>query len=465
MRHIWWTVVGIVVVTLVAAWIDLPQTHSAFGQNVTIKKGLDLAGGARILECAPNGTSDADMNTARDVINSRVAGGFGVTEPQVARVGSNCISVEIPGISSKDQNAVINNIGQTGYLALTDAGSTATLAQDERVTLTCSSKVDCPKGSKVGPTDLTAKPYPKLQIVVPGKYVSRGSAQVGFDQAGLPTVTYTLEGKGSTDWCNYTTSHVQQYSAIVLDNRVKSDPQIQSAICGGQTQITGLGSTSEAKQISTFLNYGALPVKLHIDSSQQVAASLGPEYVREAVVAGIIGLVVVALFMLTYYRLPGLLADLALIMYSAICLAEFKLIGVTLTLAGIAGFILSIGMAVDANVLIFERMKEELRAGKTLGAAVESGFSRAFPSIRDSNASTLITTVILFWFGHNFAATVITGFATTLFLGVATSFVTAYFVSRTFLRILVASGAARNPALYGVEQVAVPGGQLAEYRR
>jgi len=214
-----------------------------------------------------------------------------------------------------------------------------------------------------------------------------------------------------------------------------------------------------------FLNYWALPVALHIDSSQQVAASLGPEYVREAVVAGIIGLVVVALFMLTYYRLPGLLADLALIMYSAICLAEFKLIGVTLTLAGIAGFILSIGMAVDANVLIFERMKEELRAGKTLGAAVESGFSRAFPSIRDSNASTLITTVILFWFGHNFAATVITGFATTLFLGVATSFVTAYFVSRTFLRILVASGAARNPALYGVEQVAVPGGQLAEYRR
>jgi preprotein translocase subunit SecD len=463
MRHIWWTVVGIVVVTLVAAWVDLPQTHSAFGQNVTIRKGLDLAGGARILECAPNGTSDADMNTARDVINSRVAGGFGVTEPQVARVGSNCISVEIPGISSKDQNAVINNIGQTGYLALTDAGSTATLSQNERVTLTCPKEgPDCPKGLRIAKaTDLNAKPYPKLLIVVPGKYVSRGSAQVGFDQAGLPTVTYTLEGKGSTDWCNYTTSHVQQYSAIVLDNRVKSDPQIRDAICGGQTQITGLQSTDEAKQISTFLNYGALPVKLHIDSSEQVAASLGPEYVREAVVAGIIGLVVVALFMLTYYRLPGLLADLALVMYSAICLAEFKLIGVTLTLAGIAGFILSIGMAVDANVLIFERMKEELRAGKTLGAAVESGFSRAFPSIRDSNASTLITTVILFWFGHNFAATVITGFATTLFLGVATSFVTAYFVSRTLLRLLVASGAARNPALYAVEEIAIPGGRVA----
>lgn len=157
--------------------------------------------------------------------------------------------------------------------------------------------------------------------------------------------------------------------------------------------------------------------------------------------------------MLLYYRLPGLIADLALVLYAAVVFAVYKFLGVTFTLAGIAGFILSIGMAVDANVLIFERMKEELRSGKTLGAAVESGFSRAFPSIRDSNASTLITTVILFWFGHNFAATVITGFATTLGIGVAVSFVTAVFVSHTFLRVLVATGHLRTPALFGVESM------------
>ena len=165
--------------------------------------------------------------------------------------------------------------------------------------------------------------------------------------------------------------------------------------------------------------------------------------------------------MLLYYRLPGFLADCALLLYAMFTLAAFKLIGVTLTLAGIAGFILSIGMAVDANVLIFERMKEELRSGKTLGAAVESGFRRAWPSIRDSNASTIITTIILFWFGHNFAATVITGFATTLFIGVVISLLTAVFVSHTFLRLVVLSGSARNPNIYGAEQPAPAGGQVA----
>ena len=170
-------------------------------------------------------------------------------------------------------------------------------------------------------------------------------------------------------------------------------------------------------------------------------------------------MIIVALFMLLYYRLPGLLADIALLMYVITVLAIFKLLGVTMTLPGIAGFIISIGMAVDANVLIFERMKEELRAGKTLGAAAEAGFSRAFPAIRDSNVSTIITTVILFWFGHTFAATVITGFATTLGIGVAMSFITAYFVSKTLLRLVVQSGWMRKRTLYGVEDLA--GGRVA----
>jgi preprotein translocase subunit SecD len=252
---------------------------------------------------------------------------------------------------------------------------------------------------------------------------------------------------------------VNKFSAIVLDGKVVSDPQIQGAICQGQTEINGLTGTAEAQQIATYLNYGALPIAMHVDSSSSVAASLGPIYVNNALKAGIISMIIVILFMLLYYRLPGVLAALALIMYAVAVLAIFKLLNVTMTLAGIAGFIISIGMAVDANVLIFERMKEELRSGKTLGAAVEAGFSRAFPAIRDSNASTIITTIILFWFGHNFAATVITGFATTLGIGVAMSFITAYFVSKTLLRIVVQSGWMRNRTLYGVEPLA--GGRVA----
>ena len=457
MRNITWTVAGIVIVLLAAIYIDLPKTTQFFGRSVAVNKGIDLAGGARLLLCADKGqpATNANMDVARNVIESRAAGGIGVTEPQVTRVGGNCISVEMPGL--KNQSQLIKAIGKTGFLALTDSGST-NLNPGTSVKLVCKT-AGCAPNTPVGTTNATANP-PVLQIIAPGKDVQSGSAQVGFDSTtSQPSVTYTLQGAGSDAWCNYTTSNVGRYSAIVLDGKVISDPTIQGAICGGQTQITGITSTTEAQSIATYLNYGALPISLHIDSSQQVAASLGPQYVDSATKAAIIGLIIVALFMLLYYRLPGLLADVALVMYATIVFAAFKLFGVTLTLAGIAGFILSIGMAVDANVLIFERMREELRAGKTLGASVDAGFRRAWPSIRDSNASTIITTVILFWFGHNFAASVITGFATTLFLGVVISLLTAVFVSQTLLQLLVRSGYARNPNLFGVESVS--GGRVA----
>jgi|SRR5579875_653638 len=449
MRHLGWALVAIILVFLAALYIDLPGTTNVFGHNVTVNEGIDLQGGARLLLKVPNKypvPSSAEMDTARNVIEQRAAGGVGVVEPQVTTVGDRYISVEMPGLKNQQ---IINTIGKTGFLALTDSGSTP-LGAGVKVKLVCpSSQPNCAPGAKVGTTNATAK-TPVLQVVAAGKYVKAGSAQVGYDNSGNPQVLYTLTGAGNTNWCNYTTGHVNQYSAIVLDNRVVSDPQIQGAICGGQTAITGV-SLSQAKQLAIYLNYGALPVPFVIDSSQQVAATLGPQYVELAKKAAVVGFIIVALFMLLYYRLPGLLADLALVVYAAVVFALFKFLGVTLTLAGIAGFVLSIGMAVDANVLIFERMKEELRSGKSLGAAVESGFRRAFPSIRDSNASTVITSIILFWFGHNFAATQITGFATTLLIGVIVSFLTAYFVSRTFLRLVVHSQAVKSPALYGVE--------------
>jgi preprotein translocase subunit SecD len=460
MRHIGWTFAAIIVVFLCAVYVVLPSTTDVFGHTAQIYKGIDLAGGVRVLLKADPGqnvTSSA-MSTARDVIQSRVAGGIGVVDPQVNIVGKDAIAVEMPGV--KDQKKAVQQIGKTGFLALTDSGSTQ-LGQGATVKLVCpSSQPKCGvKNGKVGTSNPSAK-TPILQVIVPGTEITQGSAQVGYDQSGAPTVTYSMSGKGSSAWCNYTSANVNKFSAIVLDNKVISDPQIQGAICQGQTQITGLTGTSEAQQIATYLNYGALPISMHVDSSSSVAASLGPIYVDNAVKAAIISVIIVAIFMLLYYRLPGLLADIALLMYAVAVLAIFKLLGVTMTLPGIAGFIISIGMAVDANVLIFERMKEELRAGKTLGAAVEAGFSRAFPAIRDSNISTIITTIILFWFGHTFAATVITGFATTLGIGVAMSFITAYFVSKTLLRLVVQSGWARNRTLYGVEPL-VGGQQVA----
>ena len=464
MRHIWWVFTGIVLLFLVALYIDSPSTSgihvAGINRPVTFQKGLDLAGGVRALLCAKPGEhpTSGEMQAAADIVRNRAAGGVGVTEPQVQVVGNNCVAAEIPG--AKNQKQVLNQIGTTGKLIIGDSGSTP-LAPGTKVRLTH------------GAANPTAK-IPVVKIIVEGSSVTSGSAQVAFDQTGAPVVNYTLHDPGSTAWCTYTTNNVGKYSPIVLDNKVISSPSIQSAICGGQTQITFGGNTSLSgpagpNEIKLVLNYGALPVAMQITSVETVSATLGPQYVHKAVLAGVVGLILVALFMLLYYRLPGLLADIALLIYACVVLALFKFIPVTMTLAGVAGFILSIGMAVDANVLIFERMKEELRAGKTLGSAIDSGFSRAWTSIRDSNISTMITTVILYWFGQHFGTSVITGFATTLFIGVAVSMFTAIFVTRTFLRILVSTGRFRSLWLYGLPEAReesttnapAPGGSVA----
>jgi preprotein translocase subunit SecD len=235
---------------------------------------------------------------------------------------------------------------------------------------------------------------------------------------------------------------------IALDNTIYDSPQIQSPL-GGQFQITNVGSLDNAKNLAITLKYGALPVPLQVAGVQEVSATLGPDNVRASILAGVAGLVIVMLFMALHYGVPGLLADAALLIYALVVFALFKLIPVTLTLAGIAGFILSIGMAVDANILIFERMKEELRLGRTPGAAIETGFGRAWPSIRDSNSTTMLTCAILWWFGSTFAASIIAGFATTLFIGVTISMLTAVLVSRTFLRLVLADAQPTHRTLFG----------------
>jgi preprotein translocase subunit SecD len=220
----------------------------------------------------------------------------------------------------------------------------------------------------------------------------------------------------------------------VLDKSVISSPRLNDAI-GGEGMITGNFTQDEAETLAVQINSGSLPFKLETVGQTQIGATLGTESVRASVNGGLIGLFVVLLFMLFYYRWPGLLADVALILYALFTLAIFRLLPVTLTLAGIAGFVLSIGMAVDANILIFERMKEELRGGRRVKRAIETGFQRAWPSIRDSNISTLITCAILFWFGNQFGASIVKGFAVTLALGVITSLFTAIVVTRTLLNL------------------------------
>jgi preprotein translocase subunit SecD len=297
-------------------------------------------------------------------------------------------------------------------------------------------------------TSDTSDDGPVYQTIVSGEDIA--DAFITQNNTGAYVVGFELKGDGVDDFCNFTSANVGRYMSIALDKVVISSPVINSPICGGQGTIEGMG-LSEVKDLVIQLKAGALAVPLTVKSSRVVGPSLGAEAIDKSLLAGIVGLAAVALFMILYYRFPGFLSVVALLIYTALTFALFKLIPVTLTLAGIAGFILSIGMAVDANVLIFARLKDELRTGRSVPTAIEAGFDHAWPSIRDSNISTMITCVILYWFGNFTGATVITGFALTLFIGVAVSMFTAIIVTRTLLRLFVGAGWFGDRWWYGIE--------------
>lgn len=278
-----------------------------------------------------------------------------------------------------------------------------------------------------------------------GQHLKR--AQVVFDpNTGEPQVSLTFNDEGKKLFAEITKRNIGKPVAIYLDEQPISVPTVQQEITAGEAVITGTFTLQEAKQLGARLTAGALPVPIQLISQQSIGASLGKESIERSFVAGLLGLALVALFMISYYRFPGLLAVIALLIYSLFVLAVFKLWPVTLTLAGIAGFILSIGMAVDANVLIFERMREELRSGKSVPQAIEQGFSRAWLSIRDSNVSSLITCVILSWFGTS----LIQGFAITLAIGILLSMFSAITITKTFLRLFTGTWISRHPRLFGV---------------
>ncbi|EKE14936.1 MAG: hypothetical protein ACD_12C00236G0002 [uncultured bacterium] len=395
--------------------ISLPSVNFKFGpfgfnRDAPFKQGLDLSGGTHLVLRADmkdiaSGQRETALDSATEIIERRV-NLYGVSEPIVQSAktsGDYRIIVELPGVS--DINQAISLIGQTAQLDFREfKESTATSLLIPALVNTIS-------------TGVTGKDLE--------------SAQADFDpQTGAPVVSFVMTNDGAKKFEQVTKRLINKPLAIFLDEIPISWPTV-NAVISKDGVIQGNFTTTETKALALQLNAGALPVSIKIIEQRNIGATLGRESLDKSLIAGVIGLTIVVLFMLLNYGFKGLLADIALIIYTLVTLALFKLIPVTLTLAGIAGFILSIGMAVDANILIFERMKEELRWGKSQTTALELGFKRAWSSIWDSNASSLITCGILYWFGSG----LIRGFALTLAIGILVSLFSAIFVTRTLLRL------------------------------
>ncbi|MCB8945591.1 MAG: protein translocase subunit SecD [Ardenticatenaceae bacterium] len=442
-RDYFWLVV---IIGIVAAGIWM-----ALNPDYPIQQGLDLQGGLQVLleaDLPPEDEVTADeMDTARQIISQRV-NALGVAEPLVATEGDRRILVELPGIDNPEE--AISLIQETALLEFVDSG-TQPLPEGMCIRTTLNegrpSRCEFAPGQPVTAEVLT--PAPTYELVMTGADLQE--AQSRSDGLNF-YVSFLLTPEGGQVFGDYTRTHQGQFLTIVLDKQVISSPRISAVIEDAGT-ITGNFTREEAQNLALKLRFGSLPVPLRIESTRQVGATLGEVSVEASIRAGAIGLVVVLLFMLVYYRLPGFLADLALLSYALLNFAIFKWIGVTLTLPAITGFLLSTGMAVDANILVFERMKEELRQGFTLTEAIVAGFERAWSSIRDSNIATLVICFILFTFGRNFGASVVQGFAITLAIGVMISMFTAVIVTRTFVRIIMGRAAnwlRNHPWLLGV---------------
>lgn len=407
-RSAWIFVISIVLVSIVGAFFVYPN-NKIFPQLDALRPwrlGLDLVGGTHLvykidLSKIPDANRADTASGLRDVIERRV-NLFGVREPQVTvgqSGGDYLLNVDLAGIS--DVNQAINEIGQTPYLDF---------------------RLEVPNGTSTEfvPTGLT------------GQYLQ--SAKIDFDQTtGSPRVDLNFNSDGATLFEKLTGDNIGKRIAIFVDGSMISDPVVQDKISGGQAIITSPSFTIDsAKQLASNLSAGALPAPITLINQQTIGASLGKDSLDKSILAGVIGMLLVMLFMIIYYRSFGIYASIALIIYTILSLTIFKVF-VTMSLAGIAGFLLSIGMAVDANVLIFERTKEELRRGLSRTIAIKEGFKRAWPSIRDSNVSTIITTFIL----YNLTSSFVKGLALTLLLGVVVSMFTAITVTRNLMKVFV----------------------------
>lgn len=419
-RHLWISLILIIAFALVGYFFLKPGAKTSF------RFGLDLVGGTELIYRADTSNIEdvrGAMESLKEVIERRV-NIFGVSEPIIQTESAGLISgnyeerllVELPGVT--DLKKAVELIGKTPVLEfwLAKPGSEEIIKANPNATL----------------DDLF------IFTGLTGRYLSR--ARVEFSQTtGSPQVALEFNEEGSELFAEITRENKDELLAIVLDGVIISAPTINEEIANGKAQITGQFSPEEARALVRDLNYGALPVPIELASTQTIGASLGEAALESGLKAGVVGFMALSLFLIFWYRLPGVISVLALISYIILSLAIFKIIPVTLTAAGIAGFILSIGMAVDANVLIFERAKEELKKGKNISDAFREGFKRAWLSIRDSNISSIITAIVLFWLGTS----AVKGFALTLGIGVLVSMFTAITVSRTFLFAIAPQGDSR----------------------
>lgn len=436
----------IVLVFGLAVFIALPSTTNLLGKDIQTELGLDLVGGAQIIleaDIEVNSTVDNEaMNTARQIVENRVAGGLGATEAVVQRVGDRRISVEIPG--NQDPQRAREAVKGTGRLEFVDMSA---ISQSEAVTLVGKEIMTDDTGSVSEVISSTNTLQNQVwHTVLTGEDLDTSIVQP--DQTGGYVVDITLRGDGTQKLADFSKEHIGDVLAIVLDKVVLNVPTIQSALLDGNASITGGFDLESANALAIQLRYGSLPIPLKVVETRSIGPSLGQDSLNRSLVAGAIGAVIVALFMILYYRLPGVVAVLGIIIYGVVTFALYRFIPVTLTLPGIAGFLLSTGAALDANILIFERLKEELRAGKSIRTAITQGFDRAWSSIRDSNLATILVALVLWYFGGQSGATIVIGFAFTLLVGVVVSLFTALLVTRVLLTLILTSTEIKNTELW-----------------
>ncbi|MBM3940195.1 MAG: protein translocase subunit SecD [SAR202 cluster bacterium] len=424
-------VVGLSVAALAVQRIHIGSFDRGSDRILGLQLGLDLAGGSHLVyqagseEVAP---TEDNMDGLVQTISRRI-NSLGVSEPTIQRLGNDRLIIQLPGVTDIERAKRV-------------IGETASLEIVERVCFdrACTQLKDKPTGLTGGSLESAAATTDQVTERWIISFQMTGDATRDFAQ-----LTQRIFNTLNTD--------SPDQLAFKLDDEVLVSAVVSSPILTGSGIIQGGFTATEARDIAIQIESGRLPVPISGLSTQVVAPSLGEQSLRESLIAGIIGFALVVFFMAAYYRMSGVVAGLALLCYIAIVLAVFKLLPVTLSLAGVAGFILSLGMALDANVLIFERVKEELRIGRSLALAIQIGFNRAWSSIRDSNVSTLITAAILFFFGQQSANTAVTGFAVTLSLGVLISMFSAITISRNFMVLMAVTPLGRMPKLFTPESV------------
>ncbi|MBI3169722.1 MAG: protein translocase subunit SecD [Chloroflexi bacterium] len=437
-------IILIVMILVLALWIDLSSEiklinpvndDTLFSHSVEPRLGLDLQGGLQVLleaDIPADQQIDAEsLNIARDIVQQRTDA-LGVNENAIQIAGDRRIVGEFPGL--EDTESVLAIIQQTGLLEFVDTGDFSPEAGTILVT------DYSPTGEPVSTPEGGETVY---HTIMTGADLS--GVTVAPDQLGINyQIDFTLTSEGTTIFAEHTSANSGRYLTILLDKQVISAPVISEPITGGQGSISGDFTPESANAFAVQLRYGSLPVPLKVVETRIIGPTLGADSLNKSLIAGLIGMAIVALFMMIYYRMPGIAAVLSILTYALIAFAIFKWFHFTLTLPGIAGFLLSTGSALDANILIFERIKEELRNGRSIVQALDLGWTRAWSSIRDSNLSAIITAVILFWFGSSFGATIVKGFSLTLALGVLISLFTAIYITRTILALFINSFKPKN---------------------